>query len=403
MAVDGVGAKTNGWAPADVAAQWSSHTTTCHERGAHEIHDRGTAFCSSYPGPRRRTTKRSNARHDRRGTNGVHETARQRLRRTSAQRNRGHRVSHCPPATTTRAADEVSILCISGQQLCLAGATTRLWRKLTKRADGFSPRGASPRPFAAPRRSSAAVAGQRPATARTARMRSMDPMARATGPGKVLRMRHPLPSGRGGRQVPSTHATRTDLQQPGPGHRCVVHDDSPPFERGDVACICGGAPSTGVRCTVCAVGMAGDTSGRASVVPHMAELHACCSACICGGVSAVGSERVPMGNSQAAPAAGHIVAVCAPDKRRLTASAIAELRMRHPLPRVRGGLDRSGQLCQLQRIVSGLGNPTAFPARDTALRHAAFFRNLGLSQPSLAKGLDVFDGRIHGYALCTFA
>lgn len=29
-----VGAK--GWAPADVAAQWSSHTTTCHERGAHE-------------------------------------------------------------------------------------------------------------------------------------------------------------------------------------------------------------------------------------------------------------------------------------------------------------------------------------------------------------------------------
>lgn len=36
MAEAVVGAKTKGRAPADVAAQWSSHTTTCHERGAHE-------------------------------------------------------------------------------------------------------------------------------------------------------------------------------------------------------------------------------------------------------------------------------------------------------------------------------------------------------------------------------
>ena len=36
MAVGVVGVEAKGWTPANAAAQWSSHTTTCHERGAHE-------------------------------------------------------------------------------------------------------------------------------------------------------------------------------------------------------------------------------------------------------------------------------------------------------------------------------------------------------------------------------
>lgn len=63
------------------------------------------------------------------------------------------------------------------------------------------------------------------------------------------------------------------------------------------------------------------------------------------------------------------------------------------------GLGRSGQgarqVRQFQSVIGRLWNIPLLPARDAALGDTALFRNLGLSQPSLAKGLDVFGGFAH--------
>ena len=79
------------------------------------------------------------------------------------------------------------------------------------------------------------------------------------------------------------------------------------------------------------------------------------------------------------------------------ASAISWLLLRTgKLPRVaRVRRHGAGQICQPECVVGSLRHISLFPSRDATLGNAALFRNLGLRQSSLAKGLDVFGGFAH--------
>lgn len=174
----------------------SSHTTITR-RGRHAKRIVPGAAHIQRPGPRPMAARVRNA-HTRQGARAASHSkaAGQACGSAGAARDTGRR-NHRRHADRRGAVAHRP----APSRLAKNARTDAALARSATRCDGFIPlrsQATEPDQSTAALRTSFGVAGQWPTFARTLRRRSTDESARATGPGRVSRMSHPLPSGRGG-------------------------------------------------------------------------------------------------------------------------------------------------------------------------------------------------------------